>query len=299
MAMTYTSLVAAKGNAGSIANWVGYTKLDIATVLDESQALIYSLLRVREMMTELSFAVSLNGAAIALPSRFLDPIGRIRLTSINTPIRHKDSGFVQQARNYDETSGTLGTNPFTTVSGSNSVTVALASNGFSQDSVFNTTGATAFNGVTISGTFPITAVATDGNSFTIDISILGTTPSASGAGGGSAVAYICDDLVTGIPSWWGIWDEQIKFDVAFAQASLGKLQYYQSLPLLSSTVPTNFLTNRYPQLVRVATDAAAADFMKDDSEYTKAMTRLQAVVQRINVENDGQLRGIELDTDTP
>lgn len=299
MAMTYSSLTGSKGTSGSIANWVSYTLLDIPPVLDEAQSLIFSLLRTREMLTERSFYMPVNGAFVALPDRFLDPIGRIYLSSINIGVRHKDSGFIQNNRNYTETSGTLGTNPFTTVASSNSVTVALASSGFAQDSVFYTSGATAFNGVTISGTFPITAIAASGNSFTIDISVLGTTPSGSGSGGGSAVAYICDQIVTGIPSWWGIWDEQIKFDVAFAQASLCKLQYYQSLPLLSTTNTTNFLTNRYPQLIRVATNAAAADFMKDDSEYQKAMTRLSAIVQGINVENDGQLRGIELDPMIP
>lgn len=299
MAMTYTSLVSAKGASGSIANWVSYTLLDIPPILDEAQSLIYSLLRTREMMTERSFKIAANGALLALPDRFLDPIGRIQLPSINVSVRRKDSAFIQQNRNYTETSGTLGTNPFTTVTGSNSVTVAFASSGFSQDSVFNTSGATAFNGVTIEGTFPITAVAANGNSFTIDISVLGTTPSGSGAGGGTAAAYICDQLVSGIPSWWGIWDEQIKFDVAFSQASLGKLQYYQSLPLLSSTNTTNFLTNRYPQLIRVATNAAAADFMKDDSEYQKGVTRLGAIVQGINIENDGQLRGMEISSENP
>lgn len=299
MAMTYTSLVGNKGVSGSIANWVSYTKLDLPPIVDEAQALIYSVLRVREMMTELSFMVALYGATIALPARFLDPIGRIQLSSFNVPIRHKDSNFVQRNRNYDELSGTLGTDPFTTVNGSNSVTVALAGSGFTQDSVFNTSGATAFNGVTINGTFPITAVASDGNSFTIDIAILDTAPNASSSGGGATVNYLVDQLVAGIPNWWGIWDEQIKFDVAFTQQSLGKLQYYQSLPLLSTSNQTNFLTNRYPQLMRVACVTAAADFMKDDNEYQKGMTRLQAIVQRISIENDGQLRGMELDTETP
>ena len=32
MAMTYTSLIAAKGVSGSIANWVNYSKLDIPTI---------------------------------------------------------------------------------------------------------------------------------------------------------------------------------------------------------------------------------------------------------------------------
>lgn len=295
MAMTYTSLTAPKGTAGSIANWVSYTLLDITTIVDEAQPLIYSLLRTREMMTEYSFSMAVGEASIALPARFLDPIGRMYLSSFNIPVRHKDSGFIQQSRNYDELSGTLGTDPFTTVIGSSSVTVALPGSGFNQDSVFNTSGATAFNGVTLNGTFPITAVAADGNSFTIDISSLGALPSGAGAGGGAAVDYLVDNLTQGIPNWFGIWDERIKFDVAFTQQSLCKLQYYQSLPLLSSSNLTNFLTSRYPQLMRTACLAAAADFMKDDNEYQKAFSRLQAIVERIQVEGDGMLRGMELD----
>lgn len=299
MAMNYTSLVADKNTVGSIASWVNYAKLQPTVIVDEAQALLYSLLRTREMQAELNFAIQVGGASFSLPSRFLDPIGRICLSSYNVPVRHKDSGFIKDSRNYDETSGTLGANPFTTVSGSDTVTVALAGSGFNQDSVFNTSGATAVGGATINGTFPITSVATDGNSFTIDISVLGSTPTSSATGGGSAVAYICDNLVQGIPNWWGILGNQLQFDVAFNQASLGRLQYYQSLPLLSSSNLTNFITNRYPHLMRTACVTSAADFMKDDNEYQKGYQRLVALVERTAMDNDGMLRGLELETLTP
>lgn len=298
MAMSYTSLTAAKGTSGSIATWVDYTRLDTPVIVDEAQALIWSVLRCREMMTEVSFSVSQNNSFIALPARFLDPIGRMFLSTINRDVRHKDPNFVQRARNYTESSGTLGTDPFTTVNGSTSVTVALAAHGFTQDSIFTTTGATAVGGVTIAGTFPIISV--DTNTFVIDISILGSVPSSSTTGGGSAATYTCDNLTTGIPNWFGIWDERIHFDCAFSQAVLGKMQYYQSLPLLAaSTNETNFLTNRYPQLLRTACMAAAADYMKDDVEYQKGLARLEAFVQRISIENDMMMRGMELDTETP
>jgi len=296
--MTYNSLIAAKGNAGAIATWVNYTLLDTVTIVDEAQALIWSLLRTREMRAEFSFSMPIGNSRIALPSRFLDPIGRMYQTSFNIPLRHKDPSFVQQNRNYDELSGSLGTDPFTTVSGSDSVNVALTDHGFNQESVFNTTGATAFNGVTLNGTFPITAIV-DTNNFTIDISNLGTTPSASGSGGGAAVDYLCDNLIAGMPNWYAIWDEAIHFDAAFTQQTLCKLLYYRSPTPLSSSVQTNFVTNRYPQLMRVACMASAADFMKDDAEYQKGMARLQAIVDRVSIENDMGMRGMELDTITP
>jgi hypothetical protein len=200
MAMSYTSLTAAKGTSGAIATWSNYTLLDIPVIVDEAQALLWSegRMRCREMQTELVFTMPVNGGSIALPSRFLDPIGHMEATTYNSRIKHKDQGYVQANRTYNETTGTLGTNPFTTTNGSNTVSVALTNHGFSQDSTFNTSGATTFNGVTTNGTFPITAI-TGTNSFTIDISILGTTPTGSGAGGGAAVNYICDSLVVGNP----------------------------------------------------------------------------------------------------
>lgn len=298
MAMSWTSLSAAKGVSGSIANWVAYTLLDLPPIIDEAQALLYSLMRTREMMTELVFSIPANGSYLALPARFLDPIGRIRATSINQWIAHKDQNFIEQNRTYTENTGSLGTNPFTTANGSNTVTVALTGHNLTQDSLFNTAGATAFNGVTINGTFPVTSIV-DANDFNIDISNLGTTPTGSGAGGGSAVTYIADQLTTGSARWFGIWNENIYFDCSFSQQSLCRLQYYQSLPLLSNTNQTNFLTNRYPQLMRTACVTAAADFMKDDNEYQKGVTRLQNLVAQINIENDMYLRGMELDTDTP
>jgi hypothetical protein len=298
MSMNYSSLVGDKTTVGSIARWTNYSKLDPITIVDEAQSLLYGLLRTREMLADFSFSLAEGNAHIALPTGLLDPIGRIRLISLNVEVRHKDSNYIQSARNYDETSGTLGADPFTTANGSTSVNVELTGHGFRQDSVFNTSGATAFNGVTVAGTFPITAIV-DADNFTIDIATLGQVPSGAGAGGGSAAQYVCDNLVDGIPNWWGIWNETIYFDVAFVQQTQGVLQYYRSLPLLSASNPTNFLTNRYPQLMRTACMAAAADFMKDTDEYNKLVTRLSALTQQVNVENDMSMRGMEIDPVIP
>lgn len=306
MAMTYNTLSGAKGAPGAVSTWVNYSLLDVPTIIDESQALIWGegAARFREMIGDAVFTMPVGGASIPLSSlvnpgyTFLDPIGRIRTTSFNSWIRHKDPGYIQLARTYTETSGTLGTNPFTTTSGSNTVTVALTAHGFTQDSSFNSSGATAFNGVTINGTFPITSIV-DANDFTIDITSLGTAPSGSGSGGGSAVAYQVDYLTLGTPYYFGIYNEQLKFDQAFFQATGCRLSFYQSLPLLSSNNQTNFLTVRYPNLMRVACMAAAADFMKDTDEYNKQFGRLQTMIEKISVENDMSMRGIEVDADTP
>ena len=131
--MTYTSLTGAKGVSGAIATWVDYTLLDIPPIVDEAQALIYSVLRCREMRSTFPFTLTVGQAYIPLPARFLDPIGRIQVSSFNAPIRNKDQNSLTGARNYTETAGTLGTDPLTTVLNSNSVNVALTAHGFAQE----------------------------------------------------------------------------------------------------------------------------------------------------------------------
>lgn len=303
MAMTYNSLTSAKGTSGAIATWVNYSKLDIPVVVDEAQSILYGegRLRCREMMADAVFTMPQYGSYVPLSSlsaTFLDPIGDIFVSTFNSHIRHKDSGFVQAIRTFTENSGTLGANPFTTANGSLTVSVNLPNHGLTQDSVFETSGAAAFNNVTINGTFPVNGI-TDTNNFTIDITTLGVTPNASGSGGGSAVTYLADSLNFGSPICFGIWNERINFDQSFFQESVCRIQFYQSPPLLSADNPTNFLTNRYPKLLRISCMAAAAEFMKDDTEYQKWLTRLQSAVEAVSVENDMQYRGMDLSPDIP
>jgi hypothetical protein len=294
-AMTYTSLVADKNTAGSIARWVNYSKLDADQILQEAQALLYSMLRTREMRTHVNFDMGVGASQIALPSGFLDPVGKIAMLGTGAKIEQRYQNFIQRRRTYTETTGPLSPNPFTTTNGSTLVTVNLPNHGFSQGSTFFTAGATAFNGVTIAGTFDVTAVV-DANDFTIDITPLGATPSASGAGGGTAATYICDNLVQGMPMYWGVWDESIFFDVAFSQQTNCNLQFFKSLPLLAAANATNFLTNRYPHLLRKACTAQAWDFLRNDTEYQKDVAALTALVEQTNAEADLLYRGAEFDT---
>ena len=293
--MTYTSLVGDKNTAGSIARWVNYSKLDADQILQEAQSLIYSMLRVREMRAHFNFTIGQGGDRVALPTGFLDPIGRISFLGTGAKAEQRYPNFIQRRRVYTESSGSLGANPFTTASGSASVTVNLANHGLSQGSMFFTAGAAAFNGVTIVGTFDVTAIL-DANNFTIDIAPLGATPGASGAGGGAAVTYTADNLVQGTPIYWGVWDETIFFDVAFAHATNCNLQYFKSPPILSTTNAANFLTTRYPHLLRKACTAQAWDFMRNDAEYQKDVAALTALVEQTNAEGDLMYRGAAFDT---
>jgi len=299
--MSYTSLVGDKNTAGSIARWVNYSKLDADQILQEAQSLIYSMLRVREMRTAFNFAMPQGQANIFVPPRFLDPIGKISFLGSGAKAEQRYPNFIQRRRTYTETSGTLGPNPFTTASGSPLVVVTLANHGINNGSVFATAGATGFNGVTIAGTFDVGGVI-DANNFQVDVTPLGVLPNASGTGGGAGVSYISDNLVQGTPLYWGIWSiangtvEALFFDCAFAQATNCNLQYFQSLPILSAANPTNFLTNRYPHLLRKACTAQAWDFLRNDTEYQKDVAALTALIEQVNAESDLLMRGATFDT---
>jgi hypothetical protein len=300
MTMNWSSLTAAKGTAGSIANFIAYGKVqpEVSTILDEAQATLFTLLRTREMRTKMRFYMQTGFASQPLPQRFLDPIGRMYVMDWNLWIEHKDESFLSQNRNYTPSSGNLPPNPFTTTSGHTQVNVSLAAHGFTQDGAVFIAGATAFNGVTINGTFDVVGIP-DVNDFTIDITPLGAVPTASGSGGGSSVTYVSDALVAGTPKYWAIWDETIFFDQAFSQNVMCEQLYFQSLPLLSSTNQTNFITTRYPHLLRSACQVRAYEFMRDYGSAQNELTRLTALAQAVSAENDMFYRGMVLDTDTP
>lgn len=294
--MDYTSLTAAKGTAGSILNWVGYSKMDAPTLLSWAEGIIYQMLRTREMRKEWVFGAAEGQSSVDLPTRFLDPIGDIYDNTNNQKYSHLIETKVKSLRVYDEVDATtLGTDPFTTINGSGLVTVNKTAHGINQGSTLTIAGATALNGITLNGTFPVDSV-TDVNNFVIDT---GGTASAAGSGGGSAASYSGANLVAGAPNCWSIWDEAVKFDFAFEDAAVMSLLYYQQPLPLSATNTTNFLTIKYPNLVIAGTMAAAAKFMRDDAEYNKLLTELTAMIQSTAVSSDFEYRGASFGTETP
>lgn len=295
MAMTWTSLVAPKGTAGSLANWVGYAKLDTQTIIDEAQSLIFQMLRVREMRTEWTFGMAVGQAQIALPSRFLDPIGRLYDVTNGIRCPHKIESDILDLRYYEQDSGSFSADPFTTAAGSPRVTVAQTSHGLNQASTITITGAADVGGLALNGAFAIVDIL-DADHLVLDA---GNEATATETGGGSLAVYTANNLIAGSPSQWTIWDEQVKFDLAFDTATVFKQLYYRAPAPLSGTNQSNWLTSRYPMLMRKACQTAAADFMKDDSEYQKGLTALSGLITTIAAENDLIYRGAELETETP
>lgn len=295
MAMSWTILTGPKTTNGSLASWVNYTKLDAVTIVAEAESLLYSMLRVREMRDEWIFGMAVGQSEIALPSRFLDPIGKLRDITNGISLGHKIETDISNVRAYDNQSGDFGADPFTTETGSDLVLVHQPSHGLTQGTIITIAGAAGVGGLTMNGTFPIVSVV-DQDNFIVDVS---NDATASDIGGGAAASFTAERLIPSCPMAWSIWQESMKFDAAFDTATSFKLLYYRSPKPLSAANETNWLTNRYPMLMRKACVTAAADFMKDDAEYTKNLTALSALVQSTAAENDMIYRGSDLETETP
>lgn len=104
-------------------------------------------------------------------------------------------------------------------------------------------------------------------------------------------------FVTGLPTSYAIFGEMYNFDLA-ANAALAYWQvYYQRPALLSPTNNTNFLTNRYPHVLRGAILAVAARFRGDTEDFQREASLLQAMVADLKAQDDLSMRGIWVDAD--
>lgn len=104
-------------------------------------------------------------------------------------------------------------------------------------------------------------------------------------------------FVSSVPTSYCITGEAYNFDCA-ANAALAYWQvYYQQPAYLSADNQTNFLTNRYPHVLRTACLAIAADFRGDDDDYQRCSGRLTALIGDLAAKDDLANRGIWVDGD--
>jgi hypothetical protein len=108
--------------------------------------------------------------------------------------------------------------------------------------------------------------------------------------------YTSAVLDSGTPGYYAIFDELLQFDSKFSAATTLKLIGFKSLTLLSSGNTTNFLTNRYPHILRTACMAMAHNFRNNDEREQKEMTKLAAYIAKANAESELSYRGLELDS---
>lgn len=105
---------------------------------------------------------------------------------------------------------------------------------------------------------------------------------------GTLEAHRDDDgvLFDGTPSRWSIVGETAYVDVACSSAFSGKLMYYARPAALSSTNETNFLTIRYPGLIRAACLSTAYEHMKDMQSAASYMQILESKIGEANATNE-------------
>lgn len=98
--------------------------------------------------------------------------------------------------------------------------------------------------------------------------------------------YTNDVLDTGTPMEVAIFDEAFQFACKAEAQRKYDLVYYKTPTLLSASNTTNFLTRRWPYILRIACLAGAARFMKDMDEFRTQETELIAFCEKANAESD-------------
>ena len=99
------------------------------------------------------------------------------------------------------------------------------------------------------------------------------------------------DLYEGTPTRWAIVGETAYVDVSCSAAFSGKLLYYKRPAALSVSNTTNFLTIRYPTLLRVACMAKAFEHMKDMQNAASYMQMTESKIAEANATNELGRRG--------
>lgn len=93
-------------------------------------------------------------------------------------------------------------------------------------------------------------------------------------------------LGTGTPSRWTIVGETAYVDVLPTTAMSGTILYYKTPTALSASNETNFMTTRYPSLLRHACLFIAHQHMKDMDAATASFQLMEAEIAAANQTNE-------------
>lgn len=205
--MDYDSLIAPKGTKGSIANWVNYSDalLPLEDILEDAQALIYDMVRLRPMYETRDIAVAAGEISIAPPDDLMDLV-----------------------KIFDQNQAPL---------------------------------------------YPLDQVSLEGRRFKQSD---GTWQS-------------------GQPCAYSIFGEAVQFDVALDEAITFRMAGAFKPAYLSDTNKTNWLTQKYPHILRPACLAMVADFLNDDAKYQRYMTRLGGLLKTAQQSDDMAIMGMQVD----
>lgn len=98
-------------------------------------------------------------------------------------------------------------------------------------------------------------------------------------------------LQTGRPTYFAIMDEQLVFDTASDSIYTLELLYYGSRNPLSADTETNFLTRRYPHILRAMCLAMAAEFSHNSEDYARNLQRANGLIAEANAMDELSRRG--------
>lgn len=99
----------------------------------------------------------------------------------------------------------------------------------------------------------------------------------------SWTAGVLDD---GDPSFYAVFGEQLNFDATTQTAWTLRASYFVQPDDLSSSRKTNFLTTRYPHMLRMACLATGARFNHDDEVFQREQRLLFASIEEVNAADE-------------
>jgi hypothetical protein len=105
--------------------------------------------------------------------------------------------------------------------------------------------------------------------------------------------YDNGSLTTGTPHDFAIYGEALQFDLAYEAAATLRLVGYKAPAFLSDAAKTNFLTARYPHILRAACLARAFAYRNSDERAASELQNLAAFIAKANAESDLTYRGLE------
>lgn len=101
------------------------------------------------------------------------------------------------------------------------------------------------------------------------------------------------ELDDGDPAFYGIYDELFQFDCKTTVEWQARALFYKRGAALSAENETNFLTDRYPHVLRMACLATAARFSHDDDMFAREQRLFEAKVDELNAMDEFSRRGQE------
>lgn len=106
-----------------------------------------------------------------------------------------------------------------------------------------------------------------------------------------------DDAVMpdGPPTYWADFNGVIQLNTAADQAYVAKMVFFKRPNALSSTNTSNWLTEKYPTLLRRVCLMFAAEARKEYDTMDRSEIKAMGMIDDIKKENDLAMRGLELD----